>query len=130
MSILIEQYIKVAGVLSDTKLVINKGEKDGIKKGFVFKIFSSSDINIIDPDTNNNLGKLNDSKATVKVINVKENFSVCESFVRNDSNFVTPNIIDFYRNQTVRFLFDENSIFTPNKLPVDIITIGDIAIKE
>ena len=65
---------KVAGILSDEKVVLNVGSEDGVKKGMEFVIFIESD-HIIDPETGDDLGAIEMVKGRVKVYHVQDKMS-------------------------------------------------------
>ena len=60
-------------------LVINRGHLDGIKNGQRFLIYRLSEDEIVDPETGENLGRLETVKGTGKVIHVQERISTIES---------------------------------------------------
>lgn len=76
--------IRVAKVLSGTRLVLNVGSDDGIKKDSRFLVYSIGDEDIIDPITGNSLGKLEYVKGTGHVIHLQEKMCTIETF-RKDS---------------------------------------------
>ena len=66
------KIFKVVKILDDYKLAINAGAKDQISLGQKFLIYSLSDEEIIDPDTNQSLGYLEIVKGTGIVTHVQE----------------------------------------------------------
>ncbi|HEX8633804.1 MAG TPA: hypothetical protein VF703_06575 [Pyrinomonadaceae bacterium] len=60
-------------------VAINRGLIHGVKKGQVFLIYGLSDKDIIDPETNDNLGKLEIVRGTGVVVNVQEKLALIES---------------------------------------------------
>lgn len=73
------QIHKVIEILSDSKIVINAGSNQNIHNGEKFLIYSLSDKEIIDPDTNESLGYLEIVKGTGVVTHVQEKMSTLES---------------------------------------------------
>lgn len=71
---------KVARVLNNKKVALNKGVNDGVMVGMVFSILSPYGSDITDPDTGETLGSVEMSKATVKVTDVQERLSVASTF--------------------------------------------------
>ena len=69
---------KVIRILDEYSLIINVGAKHGVKKGMKFIVYEEGD-EIIDPETNKSLGKLEFVKGTIEVVNVQENFSLAMS---------------------------------------------------
>lgn len=71
---------KVARVLNNRNVALNKGRKDGVEAGMVFNILNPLGADITDPDTGERLGAVELSKATVKVTDVQERLSVASTF--------------------------------------------------
>ena len=71
--------IRVAKILSCTKLVLNVGSADGIKKGTNFLIYSIDDEDIIDPVTGHSLGKLEYVKGNGHVIHLQDRMCTIET---------------------------------------------------
>lgn len=66
---------QIIKILSDTEVIIDKGEVDGVKSGMEFEI-TSSPIEIEDL-SGNNLGEFYYSKGKVYAKQVKEKFTLC-----------------------------------------------------
>ncbi len=71
---------KVARVLSDREVALNKGAADGVQIGMVFKILSSPGASITDPDTGEFIGSVELEKTSVKVTSVQERICVASTF--------------------------------------------------
>ncbi|WP_013322919.1 hypothetical protein [Gloeothece verrucosa] len=69
----------VAEIIDDYKLVINKGEKDGIRKGQRMLVYRVSEEDIKDPETGESLGYLELVRGTGKIIYIQEKMSILES---------------------------------------------------
>ncbi len=69
---------KVAAVLNDRELVINKGESSGVKPGMIFGVPEEREIQ--DPDTKEELGSVEIIKIRVKVVDVKPKMSICRTY--------------------------------------------------
>lgn len=65
---------KVVKVIDEYKVVINKGINDGVKMGHRFLIYRLGD-EIIDPDTNENLGRLEIVSGEAKPDHIQERFT-------------------------------------------------------
>ena len=70
--------IKVAKVIDEYMLVINKGSDDGIKDGQRFLIYAIGD-EVTDPDTGEPLGKLEIVKGTGRVTHCQAKLSTVSS---------------------------------------------------
>lgn len=69
---------KVIKVIDDTKVVINKGSKDGITNGNLFLLYSLGE-ELFDPDTNKSLGILEIVKGKGKATHVQEHITTIQS---------------------------------------------------
>jgi hypothetical protein len=70
---------KVAKVIDNHKLVINRGSEDGIREGQRMLVYKIDDEAIIDPDTGKSLGNLELVRGTGEIIYVQEKISILES---------------------------------------------------
>lgn len=68
---------KVARILDEYSIVINVGRNDGVAEGKVFVVFTQSEDEIKDPDSNEVLGKLENVKDYVSVAHVQDKFAIC-----------------------------------------------------
>lgn len=71
---------KVAQVISERDLAINRGLRAGVDIGMVFRIMSPEPEVIFDPDTGEPLGAVDVTKVEVEVITVQDNLAVCRTF--------------------------------------------------
>ena len=71
---------KVARVLNDREVAINRGSTDGVELGMKFAILSDDSQEIIDPDTQESLGRIENRKVRVRVASVYERMAVAETF--------------------------------------------------
>ncbi|MCH8063293.1 MAG: hypothetical protein IH861_12400 [Chloroflexi bacterium] len=70
---------KVAKILNDRELVINKGTKDSLQLGDKFKILEKTD-EIFDPDTKVSLGSIERVVVRVKVVHVEPLMSITQTY--------------------------------------------------
>lgn len=74
---------KVIKIIDDTTLIINAGSVNDIEVGDEMEIHGKSE-NIYDPETNENLGKIDIIKDRLKITKVYEKMCICEtSYVSN-----------------------------------------------
>lgn len=72
---------RVARVLNDQELIINRGRKDGVTRGMHFDVLrGESPVKIVDPETGEALGVLDRPKAVIRVSEVHEKFALCEPY--------------------------------------------------
>jgi hypothetical protein len=79
---------KVARVLREDQLVINLGRQDSIKEGDRFLVFAAGG-SVEDPDSHEDLGKLEIVKGRGKVIHVQDRISVIETYEREPGVRIT-----------------------------------------
>ena len=70
---------KVAAILNERDLVINKGKISGVKKDMIFGVLETKE-GIKDPDTGEVLGSVEGVKIKVKVVEVQPKLSVCRTY--------------------------------------------------
>ncbi len=67
---------KVAKILGNNEIVINRGRGQGVRQGMLFEIFAPEGEEVWDPDTGETLGTVEDIKAKAEVTEVKDRLSV------------------------------------------------------
>ena len=71
---------KVARIINNTDLALNKGSDDGVEEGMKFAILSDAGEDIRDPDTGEVLDSIQIAKTVVKVIHVSPRLAVGRTF--------------------------------------------------
>lgn len=137
---------KVAQVISERDLAINRGSLAGVEPGMRFKILSSQPSEVRDPDTDELLGTVDLTKVVVEVISVQDNLAVCRTFKKvtvpgrpgrqgiaspyaslSASIFGDPGVPDSERYQTLRS--DESFVVNELDPAGSFIQKGDRAIQ-
>lgn len=67
---------KVAKILGNNEIVINRGRDEGVRAGMMFEVFAPEGEEVWDPDTGETLGTVEDVKAHAEVIEAKERLAV------------------------------------------------------
>ena len=67
---------KVAKILGNNEIVINRGRTEGVRTVMLFEVFSPEGEEVWDPDTGETLGTVEDVKAQAEVTEVKDRLSV------------------------------------------------------
>jgi hypothetical protein len=67
---------KVAKILANNEIVINRGRAQGVRPGMLFEVFAPGGEEVWDPDTGETLGTVEDVKASAEVTEVKERLAV------------------------------------------------------
>lgn len=108
---------RVIKIIDDTSLIINAGSDNSVSVGDIMEIYGESDT-IFDPQTKENLGKIDIIKDHLKVTKVYEKMCVCE----------TPHVSTYFTTILSNSLFSS----TQKKLdvePTDISGSGDKTIR-
>ena len=115
---------KISAIINSYTVALNIGENKGVSEGMKFNILYP-EIVIPDPETKQELGRLNYVKARIKIIKVYDKFCVA----RSDEQVVKPIFPSFLiqSSETKKLPVDEYLIEVEEK-----IRIGDavIQIKE
>ena len=70
---------KVAEILNEREVLINKGSESGVEQGMTFRV-TTPDIPVRDPDTDEMLGTFNRDKIGIKATEVYPKFSVGRTY--------------------------------------------------
>lgn len=65
--------------IDEYQLVINRGYSDGVEKGDLFMVYYVEPEELIDPETNESLGKLEVVRGTGKAVHVQEKITTIKS---------------------------------------------------
>jgi hypothetical protein len=88
---------KVAKVLGNREIVINRGRDAGVRAGMVFEVFAPEGEEVWDPDTGETLGTVEDVKAKAEVIEVKDRLAVAR-LITADNPFGAAGIGEMQEN--------------------------------
>jgi hypothetical protein len=71
---------KVADILNDREVVLNKGKDDGVSTGMRFAIMERQPHKVMDPDTGDLLDRIDLVKTVVKVVRVTPHVAIARTF--------------------------------------------------
>jgi hypothetical protein len=71
---------KVAGILNARELAINIGSNSGVQVGMKFRVMSSEETKVYDPETGDLLGLIDREKVRVQATEVREKLSICKTY--------------------------------------------------
>jgi len=71
---------KIADVVNDREVILNRGSKQGVEVGMVFKVLSRYQRDIKDPDTGETLGAVERVTAVIKAVEVAANFAIARTY--------------------------------------------------
>lgn len=81
-----ENEAKIVKVISRYKVVINKGSKQKINIGDKFLLYYLGEEDIIDNETNENLGRIEYVVGKGKITHIQENISQLETITKQTTN--------------------------------------------
>lgn len=96
---------KVAAILNNRELAINRGKIAGVKKDMIFGVFETKE-GIKDPDTAEVLGSVETVKIRVKVLDVQPKLSVCRTYETYQTNIGGAGKPLFATLQTMQTIFE------------------------
>jgi hypothetical protein len=70
----------VAALVNARELVINRGSEHGVHRGMKFRVLTTEDIEVTDPETNQSLGRIQRVKVRVQASSVQERMTVCRTY--------------------------------------------------
>ncbi|AHY46429.1 Hypothetical Protein RradSPS_1146 [Rubrobacter radiotolerans] len=85
---------KVAKILQNDEIVINRGRLDSVKPGMTFEIFAEGGEEVWDPDTGETLGTVEEIKAHAEVTEVKDRLAVARLRMNQQSPMGVMNLGD------------------------------------
>ena len=93
---------KIASILNERDVVINKGSDDGITEGMRFKVNDPA-VKISDPDTGDELGTMRREKIRVKVMELQPRFSIAKTYETYTApmSSVATQVADAFRSRMV-----------------------------
>ncbi|MER7994399.1 hypothetical protein [Micromonospora chalcea] len=71
---------KVAQLIDERTLVINRGAEHGVQVGMRFAVLNRKGADVVDPDTNEPIGSVDVEKVLVKVVRVEARLAVARTF--------------------------------------------------
>lgn len=117
---------KVAEVLNDREVVINRGKDHGVKMGARFKLMET--LRIKDPDTKNVIGEITREKLRVKVVQLEQSLSIASTYETYETAGVDPTLA-FLGGPQIRTVEVRRIRTTDDISDAVFVEIGDIAIE-
>lgn len=128
---------KVAAIVNEREIVINKGAEAGVKPDMKFKVMEP-DIDVRDPDSGATLGTVTREKIRVKIADVQPKFAVGRTYetylltTGAPSDFfqrfrLGPRFAEITRVRTFRS--DQSDALGPFDKAMSIIRVGDEVIE-
>lgn len=114
---------KVADVVNQYKLVINKGSTGGIKQDQRFLVYTIGE-EIFDPDTKESLGNLDIVRGTGRVIYVTALYAIIESDMKR--NIQRSRRYSDTLSMFSKYMGGEEMIYETENIPFEDPRIGDL----
>jgi hypothetical protein len=70
----------VAALVNERELVINRGSDHGVTRGMKFRVLTSNDVEVSDPETGESLGNIIRVKVRVQAASVQEKMTICRTY--------------------------------------------------
>ena len=103
---------RIIDILEDgLKFILDKGKDDGITVGKTFMIVEPTDKDVVDPHTGKVLGKLEIPKGRIRIIYVRDKYSVAESDEYDELYYLLP-------------------LSPKRKRPITSAKVGDLAVEQ
>lgn len=119
---------KVASIIDDRRLVLNRGIADGVEVGARFAILSDQIVRIPDPEVPNTIiGTLPIAKTVVKVISVQDHLAVAQTFRTLKSSGILPNLGPREWNDTIET--EESTVLAQVGAAGRSVKMGDSAVE-
>ena len=121
---------KVASILTERELTLNRGSKDGVKSGMKFKVLAKDPIEIFDPETNAKLGIVDREKVMVMASSVAEKFTICRTYRKWNtgfSNLVAMMAMPHEVEESLKV--SDSSLPTPLSEEDSVVKIGDRVVQ-
>jgi hypothetical protein len=122
---------KVAAILNEREIIINKGSDAGVVPNMIFGILEVTE-GIKDPDTGEDLGKFEFIKIKVKAVDVQPKLAVCRTYetyqinVGGTGRFFVPDIFGPSQWVTkVKTLQYKDAPFQPLREEGSYVRVGD-----
>ena len=119
---------KVVQILNSETLIINAGKNHNIKENDVFCILGP-EVDVIDLDTKERLGKIRNTKETVTVTKVFDKMCECSHFTSGSLVNLTNSLMSIYGSYKKQLDVDPSEITLTDE-EEKTIRIGDIAILK
>lgn len=119
---------KVVKILNAETIIINAGKVDNVKENDTFNILGAK-VNVIDPDTKEALGTIQNIKEDVTVTKVFEKMCQCSHFTSGSLANLTSTILNAYGTYKKQLDVDPSEI-TLKGDEEKTIKIGDIAVLK
>ena len=117
---------KVAEVLNEREVAINRGKDHGVKMGTRFKLMET--LRIKDPDTKNIIGEITREKLRVKVVQLEQSLSIASTYETYETAGLDPTLA-FLGGPQMRTVEVRRIRTTHDFSDAVLVEIGDIAIE-
>lgn len=124
---------KVAKIIDNHTLVITAGKNQGIKNGQVFQIVGKAGVPVFDPDTNENIGTLDEIKGEVIAKTIYPNMTVAKT---KSHSLLTQSTVSVFASGLNTMQYDKLNV-DPDQITggfdsedTSPIQIGDLAIAD
>jgi hypothetical protein len=120
---------RVAQLIDDRTLVINRGSQHGVRIGMRFAVLNPRGAEIIDPDSGDTIGSVEIDKVVVKVVRVEELLAVAKTF-RTLTTSIFPSLALYTGGTRRETLRSDETTYREELDPKDsYINVGDPVVQ-
>lgn len=117
---------RVAQILNERELIINRGRKDGVTSGMRFAVLAVQPLEVTDPETGEPLGSVDRPKVRVMATHVQERLSICETYETIEVGGSLIEVKDFFSpRRTVPATLRTRELAPPLSPEESIVKVGD-----
>lgn len=121
---------KVAELIDDQTLVINRGTEHGVRIGMRFAVLNPRGAEIKDPDTKEVIGSVEIEKVVVKIVRLERMLAVARTFRTFKSGGFTLPILGLSTGTRRETLRTDESTYKEELQPQDsYVNVGDPAVQ-
>lgn len=120
---------QVARILSDRRVVINRGSVDGVQEGMRFALLSSAGLDIRDPETGLPIGSVEVAKTVVKVVSVSEHLAIARTFRTIKSSGIFSSLYAGQGERVETLRTDEDTAEREIEESESRVKTGDLAVQ-
>ena len=124
---------KVAAIVNERELAINRGEAHGVKEGMRFAVRDNRSVQVTDPETGEALGTVQREKIRVRITEVQPGYSIGRTYekVGGSRGLATAQYLDLFSDKPsrTRTLRTDDALFKPLQEVESLVKRGDEVVE-
>lgn len=122
-----QKKFKVVRILDEYRIIVNAGTRDGVSSDTTYFNITGAIDEVYDPDTQEFLGSIDGTKATVYPVDIFEKMSICKA-QRTFAPTTLRMLEESLMGKTEKLPVDKSQISNPEAYTP--IVVGDIAVMR